>query len=53
MCRSRAALPALCYGPRGEGNHAFDERAELESLRRTTLCIAVFIADWCGLAAAQ
>ena len=46
-------MPALCYGPRGEGNHAFDERAELESLRRTTLCIAVFIADWCGLAAAQ
>jgi len=41
-------IPALCYGPRGEGAHAFDERTELESLKRTTLSIAAFIAAWCG-----
>ncbi|TCZ59825.1 ArgE/DapE family deacylase [Roseicella aquatilis] len=41
-------IPGLCYGPRGEGAHAFDERTELEHLKRTTLAIAAFIADWCG-----
>ncbi|WP_426959305.1 ArgE/DapE family deacylase [Muricoccus radiodurans] len=43
------ATPALCYGPRGEGAHAFDERTNLEALRQTTLSIAAFIADWCGV----
>jgi acetylornithine deacetylase len=41
-------MPALCYGPSGEGNHGFDERTSLESLRQTTRCLAGFIADWCG-----
>lgn len=43
------AMPALCYGPGGEGNHGFDERTNLELLRRTTLSMAAFIADWCGV----
>jgi acetylornithine deacetylase len=42
-------IPALCYGPKGEGAHAFDERTSIEDLRRCTLTIAAFIADWCGL----
>ena len=42
-------IPALCYGPYGIGPHAFDERVELESVRKTTLCIALFVAKWCGL----
>ncbi|MFZ4410249.1 MAG: ArgE/DapE family deacylase [Paracraurococcus sp.] len=41
-------IPGLCYGPKGEGAHAFDERTELAHLKRTTLAIAAFIADWCG-----
>jgi acetylornithine deacetylase len=41
-------IPALCYGPIGEGLHAFDERAYLPSLRDTTLLIALFIGEWCG-----
>jgi acetylornithine deacetylase len=41
-------MPALCYGPRGEGAHAFDERAHLPTLKKTTVTIAAFIADWCG-----
>jgi acetylornithine deacetylase len=41
-------IPGLCYGPSGEGAHAFDERADLANLKRTTLAIAAFIADWCG-----
>jgi acetylornithine deacetylase len=41
-------IPGLCYGPAGEGAHAFDERAHLPVLKRTTLAIAAFIADWCG-----
>ncbi|TPG60434.1 ArgE/DapE family deacylase [Roseomonas nepalensis] len=43
------AMPALCYGPGGEGNHGFDERTNLDLLRKTTLSIAGFIADWCGV----
>ena len=41
-------IPGLCYGPKGEGAHAFDERTELAHLKQTTLSIAAFIADWCG-----
>jgi acetylornithine deacetylase len=41
-------IPGLCYGPKGEGAHAFDERTDLDHLRQTTLAIAAFIADWCG-----
>lgn len=41
-------IPGLCYGPLGEGAHAFDERTNLEHLKLTTLAIAAFIADWCG-----
>ena len=42
-------IPGLCYGPKGEGAHAFDERTSLADLRTCTLTIAAFIADWCGL----
>lgn len=42
-------MPALCYGPKGEGNHGFDERTNLADLRKCTLTMAGFIADWCGL----
>lgn len=42
-------IPGLCYGPKGEGAHAFDERTSIEDLRSCTLTIAAFIADWCGL----
>jgi acetylornithine deacetylase len=42
-------IPALCYGPYGVGPHAFDERVDLDSVRKTTLCIALFVAQWCGL----
>lgn len=42
-------MPALCYGPLGEMSHGFDERCDLDRLRRTTLVIAAFIADWCGV----
>jgi acetylornithine deacetylase len=38
-------MSSLCYGLSGEGNHDFDERCILESLRQTTLCVAAFIAD--------
>jgi acetylornithine deacetylase len=46
-------MPALCYGPKGENNHGFDERTNLEHLKTTTLAMAGFIADWCGLQPAE
>ena len=44
-----ADTPALVYGPKAESIHGFNERVELESTRRVTHSIALFIADWCGL----
>ena len=43
-----AGIPAMVYGPKAENTHAFDERVSLQSMRRTTQAIALFIADWCG-----
>jgi len=42
-------IPALCYGPTGENNHGFDERTNLAALQATTLAMACFISDWCGV----
>ncbi|KEO57295.1 ArgE/DapE family deacylase [Thioclava indica] len=44
-----ADTPALVYGPRAEAIHGFNERVELESLRRITKSTALFIANWCGI----
>jgi acetylornithine deacetylase len=41
--------PALVYGPYAENIHAFDERVNLDSVRRITQSVALFIAEWCGL----
>lgn len=42
-------IPALCFGPRAESIHGFDERVDLDSVRRCTETIALFVARWCGL----
>jgi acetylornithine deacetylase len=47
-----AGIPAMVYGPISNDIHAYDERVDLESLRRVTQTIALFIADWCGVEAA-
>lgn len=44
-----AGIPALVYGPRAEAIHGFNERVDLESVRRVTQATALFIASWCGL----
>jgi acetylornithine deacetylase len=44
-----ADIPALVYGPNSDAIHGFNERVELESMRRITQSTALFIADWCGL----
>jgi acetylornithine deacetylase len=42
-------MPTLVYGPSAENIHSFNERVDLESLRKITKTVAVFIAEWCGL----
>ena len=42
-------MPCLVYGPHSENIHGFDERVSLESVRRVTGAVALFIAEWCGL----
>ncbi len=44
-----ADTPAMVYGPLAENIHAFDERVSLESTRKVTQAIALFMAGWCGL----
>ncbi|RWC38040.1 MAG: ArgE/DapE family deacylase [Mesorhizobium sp.] len=44
-----AGMPALVYGPVAERIHGYDERVLLDSVRRVTQSIALFIAAWCGL----
>ncbi len=44
-------IPAFCFGPKGEWIHGFDERVDLDSVRKTTLFIALFVAAWCGVEA--
>ncbi len=44
-----AGIPGLVYGPRAESIHGYDKRVEIESIRRNTQAIALFIAEWCGL----
>jgi acetylornithine deacetylase len=44
-----ADTPALVYGPTAESIHGFNERVDLDSTRRVTQAIALFVAEWCGL----
>lgn len=44
-----AGIPGLVYGPKSESIHGFDERVNLDSVRRNTQAIALFVADWCGV----
>ncbi|MBT8114020.1 MAG: M20/M25/M40 family metallo-hydrolase, partial [Arenicella sp.] len=44
-----ADTPALVYGPKAEAIHGFNERVDLDSVRRVTQTTALFIAEWCGL----
>jgi acetylornithine deacetylase len=45
-------IPALCYGPKTQNIHGFDERASIASIKRITGAMALFVAEWCGVEAA-
>jgi acetylornithine deacetylase len=42
-------IPTLVYGPIGRHIHGIDEAVDIESVRRITKTIALFMARWCGL----
>jgi acetylornithine deacetylase len=42
-------VPTLCYGPTGERIHGVDERVDLDTVKRSTTAMAVFVAEWCGV----
>lgn len=44
-----ADTPAIVYGPLCKMPHGFDEAVDLDSLRRVTQTLALFIAGWCGV----
>jgi acetylornithine deacetylase len=41
-------IPTLVYGPTSRNVHGSDEAVEIESVRRITKTIALFMARWCG-----
>ena len=43
------SAPGLVYGARAENIHGIDERVSLESIRKLTQAMALFIAEWCGV----
>ena len=40
---------AICFGPQGGNEHGIDEYVELDSVKKVTKILALFISDWCGL----
>lgn len=42
-------IPALVYGPISGDVHGFDEWVSIESVKRVTVAMALFIAEWCGV----
>ena len=42
-------IPCLVYGPVSEAIHGIDERVDVESVRRITTAVALFVAEWCGV----
>jgi len=47
---SMFGTPSLAFGPKGANYHGIDEYVDLDSLLTVTKVLAVFIAEWCGLA---
>jgi acetylornithine deacetylase len=45
-------IPSLCFGAKATQMHGFNEGVELESLRKVTKTMALFVAEWCGVEAA-
>ncbi len=44
-----ADIPGMVYGPIARDVHGFNECVDLDSTRRVTETIALFMADWCGV----
>ena len=42
-------IPSLCFGASGAAMHGFNEYVDLDSLRKSTKTMALFIAEWCGV----
>lgn len=42
-------IPSVVYGPACDAAHGIDESVDIESVRRVTKSISLFIADWCGV----
>jgi acetylornithine deacetylase len=47
----QADTPAVCFGPSADAIHAIDERVLMPSVLETAQTLALFVSDWCGLAA--
>jgi acetylornithine deacetylase len=42
-------IPALVYGPISGDIHGLDEWVSIESVKKVTVAMALFIAEWCGV----
>ncbi len=41
-------FPSICFGPKGNNYHSFDEYVDLDSLVLTTKAVALATAEWCS-----
>lgn len=44
-------VPVTCYGPLARNIHGVDEAVSIESMQKVSATLAVFLQDWCGVAA--
>jgi acetylornithine deacetylase len=44
----QAGMPSILYGPASRNIHGFDEAVKVDSVRRVTRSLALFMAEWCG-----
>jgi acetylornithine deacetylase len=45
---NQAGIPAILFGPSGEGAHAALERADIPSVARCAEALTELVIDWCG-----
>ncbi len=48
-CLRELITSSVTIRPESDDIHGFDERVNLESMRKITQATALFIAEWCGL----
>jgi len=44
-------VPVTCYAPLAKNIHGIDESVSIDSMRRVSATLALFLQNWCGVEA--